>query len=458
MSSAARPVADSIVAFIAESAERKYAAEVSDAARLCLADWTGVALGGAAEPAGILSAKAFQNTAGQAFVLTGGTADPRTAALINGTCAHALDFDDTHVASLSHISGPTWAAIFALVSSAAAENRDVLTAFVTGFEVGARLGSAFGPALLKRGLHATSIVGALAATAAGCALLRLDAQATRNALGLAATQGGGLTASFGTMAKPFHAGKAAMNAVIAVDLARAGFTASGQTFDGPGNLAAALIQDSSVSFAPIARGEWQILRNTFKPYASCLLTHPSIDCARQVHPLLDGDDRVARAVAHVHPLAIELAGKTDPQTALEGKFSLGYCVALGLTGRTASVADFSKQVMADAGVRTIAARVELAGDPSLRETAARLEVETGAGMTHRAKVAFALGNPENPMRWPDMEAKFLALAEPRLGPSAAQLFQDLRESAPEAVPDVLAGCCSGKRTRSDAIKAIANRP
>ena len=456
MSSAPTPVADSIVAFIADSVERNYPPEVLDAARLCLVDWTGTTVGGASEPAGILVASAFQDTAGRALVLAGGTADARMAALINGTCAHSLDFDDTHVASLSHISGPTWAAILALVSRNMTVGCDVLTAFVTGFEVGARLGGAFGPALLKRGLHATPVVGSLAATAAGCALLRLDATATRHAMGLAATQGGGLTVSFGTMAKPFHAGKAAMNAVIATDLARAGFTASSYAFDGPGSLAAALIQDHSLSFAPISSAGWQILRNTFKPYASCLLTHPSIDCARDIHRLLDGD-RVERVVAHVNPLAIELAGKVDPQTTLEGKFSLGYCVALGLTGRTASVADFSGQVMANADVRAVAACVETSGDPSLRETAARMEVKTRTRRTHNATVEFALGNPENPMRWPDMEAKFMALVEPRLGPSARPLFQDLRAAAPETIPGVLASYCADKSAGTDTAEKIGMR-
>ena len=453
MSPAPTPVADSVVTFIADTAERTCPPEVLDAARLCLVDWTGATVGGAGEPAGILIANAFQDTMGRALVLAGGTADARMAALINGTCAHSLDFDDTHVASLSHISGPTWAAILALASGNAAGSCDILNAFVTGFEVGARLGSAFGPALLKRGVHATSIVGSLAATAAGCALLRLDTTETRHAMGLAATQGGGLTVSFGTMAKPFHAGKAAMNAVIAIDLARAGFTASSYAFDGPGSLTAALIQDRSFSFAPISSAGWQILQNTFKPYASCLLTHPSIDCARDIHRVLDGD-RIERVVAHVHPLAIDLAGKTDPQTALEGKFSLGYCVALALTGRTASAADFSGPVLANADVRAVAACVELSGDPSLRETAARMEVKTRSGRTHHATVEFALGNPENPMRWPDVEAKFMALTEPRLGPSARRLFQDLRAATPEALPGILARSCAGNSAEANTTKKI----
>jgi len=442
VSERATPVTDSVVSFIVDDRRRIYPDDVIDAARFCLVDWTAVALGAADEPPGRILRTTMGAATGRSLVLTGGTADARTAALINGTLAHSLDFDDTHVASLTHISGPTWAATLALAP--AAEGQRLPDAFVTGFEVGARLGGAFGPALLKRGIHATAVIGSLAATAAGCALLGLDRHQIRNALGLAATQAGGLTASFGTMAKPFHAGRAAMNAVMAVELARAGFTASPDVLDAPDGLAGALLQDRSISFAPIASDVWQILRNTFKPYASCLLTHPAIDCARRIHGAL-GNGHVNGVTAHVHPLAIQLAGKRNPRTALEGKFSLSFCIALGLTGRSASASDFSEARLHDPGIGSIAERVELQADPALPETAARMRADV-AGHAHEATVRFALGNPENPMRWPDLEAKFVGLVEPRIGPSAKALFQDLHAADTTAAAAILAHHCARPKT------------
>ena len=109
--SVAAVIADSVVTFIADTVERNCPPEVLDAARLCLVDWTGATVGGSGEPAGILIANTFQDTTGRALVLAGGTADARMAALINGTCAHSLDFDDTHVASLSNLDnvvGDAW--------------------------------------------------------------------------------------------------------------------------------------------------------------------------------------------------------------------------------------------------------------------------------------------------------------------------------------------------------------
>ena len=417
------PVADSVVEFLAAARTRSNPAAVVSAARMCLVDWAGVAIGAAAEAPGTIVHDAMHEP-GPALVLSGGTASSSTAALINGTLAHTLDFDDTHVASLTHISGPTWAALLALASKLDDDNADLLNAFICGFEVGGRLGSLIGPAMLERGVHATAVIGGLAATAAGCVLLGLDEKQTANALGLAATQAGGLTASFGTMAKPFHAGKAAMNAVIAVQLAKAGFTASHEALDDSKGLAGALIQDQTLTFAPIGDKSWQILQNTFKPYASCLLTHASIDCARKIAASLD--NAVESVTAHVHPLAIQLAGKSEPRTPLEGKFSLAFCIALGLNGYAASATDFSDARLQDTGVLQTAGRVKLTADPSLRETAARVTVAMKDGTERTAETEFALGNPENPMQWPDMKAKFIALTERRLGQRADALFDRLR--------------------------------
>src|SRR5581483_11074719 len=251
----------------------------------------------------------------------------------------------------------------------------------------------------------------------------------------ALTQAAGLTASFGTMAKPFHAGKAAMNAVLAVQLARAGFTGAPNILDKPNDLARTLVQDGTIQLSSILNDEWQILQNTFKPYASCLLTHPSIDCAREVYRAR-GSVRAKRIRAEVHPLALKLAGKKAPRTSLEGKFSLSYCIALGLTGHRASAADFSDTQLRDKTIATLADRIELTADPMLRETAARLTVEID-NTKQVAEVSFALGNPQNPMQWSDMEAKFFGLTNPHLGADAKRLFEELNTVNPSAPASVL---------------------
>jgi 2-methylcitrate dehydratase PrpD len=191
-----------IAAYIAGAHDRALPPEVADMARLCLADWLGVAIGAGEEPAGriVRETAAGWRSSGRASVLFGGTAAAPFAALTNGTLAHCLDFDDTYVKAVTHVSAPVWAATLALGEEVGAEERDLLTAFVAGFETASRLGSGLGEAVTAHGWHSTGVFGRLGASAASAAILRLDARQALHALGAAATQTGGLTASFGTMA------------------------------------------------------------------------------------------------------------------------------------------------------------------------------------------------------------------------------------------------------------------
>lgn len=216
-----------------------------------------------------------------------------------------------------------------------------------------------------------------------------------------------------------------MNGIIAAQLARAGFTASHVAFDDSEGLSRAFLQDRSLAFAPIRTAEWQILQNTFKPYASCLLTHASIDCARALSKQVDAGSIVG-ITARVHPLALQLAGKTQPKTPLEGKFSLAFCIAVALHGHTVSAADFNAERLGDAAIAALLPRVTLQADDSLRETAAALSVHLADGSQREAATDYALGNPENPMRWADMESKFIGLTSAYLGRRAKALLEQLR--------------------------------
>ena len=423
------PNSDAASAFIVAYG-RSIPDAVVEAARMCLVDWFGVAIGAHNEGAARVVAKVGTGWGhnGGARVLFGSMTDPATAALINGTTAHCLDFDDTHVGSLAHLSGPTWAATLALGTALDVDPADMIKAFVTGFEVGARVGGGgFGEALNTRTLHSTGYCGCFAAAAAASVLLRLSPNQVKSALGAAATQAAGLTGSFGTMSKPFHAGKAAFNGVLSAQLAKAGFVASEALIEGEGGLGAALIQDGSRTIAPMrfSGDDWELLRNTFKPYASCLLTHPVIDTARKLRPRIDG--RAIEAVAvNVHPMAVQLAGKGAPKTPLEGKFSTAYCVALALRGHTAAATDFSPARLNDPELRELIPRVTLNITPAMEKTAASMIVTLADGTRLEADTPLALGNPGNPMTWEDMELKFRGLVEPALGRNTLPVYRTLR--------------------------------
>lgn len=417
-------------AFAAEVGSKPLPPEVLDAAKKCLADWVGVAVGARDEPAAhaVRATVAAWRAQGRSPVLFGQATTASAAALANGTLAHCLDFDDTHVGSVAHLSSPSWAAVLASGAAHQRDERALLAAFVAAYEVGARLGGqGFGVAVDHAGWHSTGVFGCLAAAAGAAATMGLDADAAGRALGAAATQVGGLTGSFGTMSKPFHAGKAAFNGVLSAELAAAGFVPSMALVEPDGAMARSLVQDHShpLPVADFSAG-WEVLRNTFKPYACCLLTHATIDAGRALAAQATGRD-IAKITCSVNPLAIHLAGKPAPTTPLEGKFSTAFCAALALSGHAATQGDFSAARIGDPALRAIMTRVELQGDSVLAETGARMVVEFADGGRAEATVALARGNPGNPLNWDDLRGKFMPLAVPVLGPGvAAELFACLR--------------------------------
>jgi 2-methylcitrate dehydratase PrpD len=420
---------DAISQFVVTIGGRNFPLEVLDAARMTLTDTIGVALGGYGEPVddAVRSVASRWGAKGAAQIIMGGTTTPTAAAMINATMGHAIDYDDTHVGAIAHLSNPIWAAALAVGANEDASERDILNAFIAGFEVAARLGGdGFGTALNMRGLHSTGVFGCLGAAVAAGAALGLDDDGIASALGAAATQTAGLTASFGSMSKPFHAGKAALNGVLSAELARDGFTAATGRLEDEGGFASALVQDGAAGVPALDFSQhWELTRNTFKPYAACLLTHPVIDAARSLSDAIKNRD-VADIQIDVNPACVKLAGKPNPTSGLEGKFSTAYCAALGLTGHRATPTDFTSERIGDPDIRSLVQRVSLTADENMDMRTAHMRVSFADGETLEAHTDMALGNPGNPMDWDDMRAKFMPMAEPVLGDKAETLFDLLR--------------------------------
>lgn len=423
------PVGPRMAAFIADAPDRHYAPAVIDMAKRCLVDWMGVAIGAHGEPVSAIvteAALSWRSTGG-ARILFGGETAPALAALVNATMGHALDFDDTRGHSPSHLGSPTWSAALALAGDGNIDGAAALGAFITGYEVAALLGDrGFGTRVQRAGFHPTAVFGRLAAAAAGAVLLGLDRERAAHALGLAGTSGGGLTASFGTMAKPFHSGKAAMDGVQAAEMAARGFVAAGNLFDSQGAFADSFVQDSPTRFDGLEFTAGQSLfDNSFKPYACGKLIHGHIDAARELRAALAG-----RGIKEIHcavaPHVTHLVGRPAPATPLEGKFSIAFCVALALCGYPVLPADFSAKRLADPRIRDSMGKTELRIDEDIGRYGAAMNIVLENGETLQTTVAFSRGNPENPVGWDDLKEKFDGLAGPVIGKQAAGLYDALR--------------------------------
>jgi 2-methylcitrate dehydratase PrpD len=374
---------------LAEQAASVTSADVPPAVRTVIRqavlDTLGVTLAGAGEPVTriLVTACTGQLGPGPASLLDGsgrGTS-AETAALINGTAAHALDFDDMHPAMLGHPSAPLVPAVLALAEELGSSGSEVVTALAAGYEVQARVGIAVTSSHYARGFHPTGTVATLGVAAAAARLLGLDATDTEVALGLAATQASGLKSMFGTMAKPLHAGRAAASGIFAARLAGGGFTAALDVLGRPQGLAAATSDgfDPAPLRVPFA-AEWHTLGIVAKVHAACGFTHSVIEALLQLREKV-AVDAIRRVRLLVHPELLGAADIRHPTTPLEAKFSVRLVAALALIRGTVSVADFGAGVVSDPVVAGLAERVEVEADGSGRLTrlASVCTIETDNG-------------------------------------------------------------------------------
>src|SRR5438046_3366993 len=293
---------------------------VRELARQCVLDYYGVALAGADDPLAtiLLDELAEAGGAPQASIIGREAKLPAlSAALVNGSIGHALDYDDVNLAMPGHPSVAILPGLIALAEQRNSTGRDVVAAFVAGYETACRIGMALRPGHYDRGFHATGTVGAFGAAAACAHLLGLDAEATARALGIAGTQAAGLKSQFGTMCKPFHAGKAAQNGLLAARLAARGFSSRADVVECVQGFGSTHGPDFSPE-AALATPEagLHLFANLFKYHAACYLTHAPIECARQ---LREQNRLTPAAVARI-TLQLDAsrhAGRNDPAPGVE---------------------------------------------------------------------------------------------------------------------------------------------
>src|SRR6266849_9625811 len=332
MSAAAR-----LAEFVVKTSLEDCPSEAVARVRRAALDTLGVMLAGAAEPVARIVRRVVRAEGGIALATVVGTAlktAPGWAALANGAAGHAHDFDDTNFALLGHPSVPLLSTALAAAEAETATGRALVLSYVIGFEVDVALGTALNPNHYTRGWHATSSIGTLGCTAAAARIMGLDVVQTRHALAIAASHASGLKENFGSMTKPYHAGHAARNGILAAQLAREGLTASETALEGRQGYVAAFGASHGLDQALEGLGHaWHLLGSgiAVKPYPSCALTHSAIDALidlRAAHRLSPGD--IAAVQVGVNRVVPDVLAHPRPTTALERKFSMQFCAAAAL--------------------------------------------------------------------------------------------------------------------------------
>jgi len=406
---------ETLAEFTVDTAFEDLPGEVIEQAKKCFLDWLGVALGGSSYPiADILTEFAGETGGGEQATIIGKGIKSSTlnVALTNGALSHVLDFDDTHLDSLCHISSPIIPAILALGEYHHVSGADCITALVLGFDISARVGMALGPDHYNKGWHATSTMGHIGATIASGKLLGLNKKQMCRALGIGATQAGGLRAVFGTMCKPLHPGKAAMDGVLSAILAGKGFDSIETILEvKDGFLQAFSTGCDPTNITKNLGNSFEICNNTFKPYASCLLTHPSIDAALRLRNARDVKlQDIEYIKARVSPLAMDVTGKSNPVDTLGGKFSLYYCIAAALVEGSVGEDVFEIKRIQDQVMSDLQRIIILEADPGFNNVTAEVIIKTINGAIHTQKIEIPRGDPRNPLSFEEIEQKYRSLA------------------------------------------------
>jgi 2-methylcitrate dehydratase PrpD len=419
-----------IAEFVAATRPGQLPPDLRDTGRKSILDGLGLALAGAAAESGHIINRyvADLSCAGPSRVL--GTAiktAPRFAAFANGIAIHAHDFDDTQLAVakdrvyglLMHPTAPVLPAILAVAEQQGSSGADFACAYHVGIETCCKIAEAANPRHYNEGFHTTATCGTFGAAAGIANLLRLDVETTARVLGLAGSQSAGLRENFGTMTKPFHPGRAAESAVLAVDLVRRGFSAADN------------ILEASRGFYRAAAGGYdeQAIRNrlgapwtfldpgiSIKPYPSGSLTHPAMSLLADLIAQHDiRPDNVVRIRVGTNRHMPTTLLHNDPHNELQAKFSMPFSMAILMLRRRAALEDYTDETVMSAEVRAMMARVDFYVDPvadaaGFDKMTSIVEIVLATADSIRGQADFGKGSPSNPMSWGEVVEKFAGCA------------------------------------------------
>jgi 2-methylcitrate dehydratase PrpD len=422
-----------VVDYIVSSRFEAIPGQALTVAKGAIQDCVGVALAGARHPGGSIPAEWARRSAGAGGATVWGQnfkTSAHDAALVNGTAAHALDYDDVTWGLIGHPSVSLVPALFAIGETINATGRDVLHAYVVGFEVMAKLGRTTQPRhSLDAGWHATGTIGAFGATAACCKLLDLDADQTARALGIVYSMTSGNVSNFGTMCKPLHAGLAARNAVEASLWAQAGFTSLPHPFDGPRSFHEVYSRGLPADMKPLEElgkvYELVVRGVVIKPYPCGVALHPAIDAVhalKKEHAI--DPDAVVSGEAGVTKYTFDKLCYLVPRTGLEAKFSMPYTIARSILDDSIGFDTFTDRLVQDEKAQALTRRISMyvhagienAWTMGSRPVNVRLHLRDG-GVLER-QVDISKGNPEVAMTPAELNVKFEDCARLSLDPAA----------------------------------------
>ena len=412
----------------------KLPTDVIAAAKACCIDTLGSAIGGLhyeEVPQVIEKFLALSGTYGSSDVCASiwGRTDKSSvfnASLLNGILSHALELDDVHTGSKTHIGAVVVPAAWSVAEAIGATGSDLIEAVVAGYEAMSRIGRGFGVSDHRlKGWHVSGTAGTFGAAASVAKLLNLSASETLYALGMAGTQSSGVWAFLedGATSKKLHTGRSAENGVVAAFLAKAGMTGPEHILDASdGGLYRAM--SDSADIEAVSRGlgkDYEILKVDRKPYSCCRSMHPALDAIIEIRGEKNSPENIERITIKSYEVGVKQCGVIEyPINVSEAKFSMRFGVAAAYIDGEAVQKQFSQERIADSEVRKLASKINYSADEFFtsrypQNWGCSLAVEFKDGSRHEKTVMNPSGSVDHPMTQTQLDKKFSGLVSPYLG-------------------------------------------
>lgn len=415
-----------IVGFVTQTRYKDIPEDVVGLAKGFVLDGLGVILAGTTERGSKILHTYVRQMGGKqecTILGTGFRAPAPKAALSNGVSGHAMDYDDTQLSTskeavyglLTHPTTPVLSSALAIAEQLMSTGKDFLLAYILGVEAECRIADAVNPRHYQAGFHTTATIGGLGATVAVGKLLRLKDDALERALAIAASMASGLRENFGTMTKPLHAGRSAENGVTAAQLAKRGFTSAKGILEAKRGLFNAMAGGFDETKITGRLGHPYFMQDpgiSIKPYPSGSLSHPAQDL------ILDLVNTHGINAADIESIDVGTNSNVPnaliypmPTTALEGKFSIPFCMAIGVLERKAGIAQFRDRKVREPKVMEMMKRVTLYVDDEMEglgydQVRSRIRIKLKDGRTVEGRADVAKGHPLKPMSWQELGEKF----------------------------------------------------
>ncbi len=378
---------------------------------------------------------------------TGRTASPETAALINGTYGHSLDYDDVLSMIPAHPSAVILSALLASMDTKPVSGKNFIEAYIIGVEVGGKVGLGMTNEHYQRGFHATGTLAMFSGVAALAKLHQLDAPTIQQAFGIAASMASGLRRNFGTMTKPLHTGLAARNALSAVRLAMCGFTAAADIMEAKAGFYSTYgTAESDPDVTARGLGKPFVISCpgiAVKKFPCCYATHRTIDGVLTLRERLGFDAHtIDKVICRMPPGGMHVLIYPRPVTGLEGKFSLPYSAAAAVLDGKFTLWSFSDEAVRRPEIAALYERIDTHETPACRgddpqfdkrSSGSRgfveVEVLLKDGRRDQIRIDVPPGSPSRALTWDELREKFMDCAKqaPRITMATAEAaFNDLR--------------------------------